>query len=232
MATIRCLFIVCLLWPGSIPVFAASPEIARFTSGGRQVSYEIFGAGNHGPLLIMLHAAGGPDVARYRDRADNFAAHGYIVLSLHYFDATDSEKLSDNNYAAWEQAVSDLVDHCRRHPGWSGRKIGLIGFSLGAMVALAAGSQAVPVNAVAEWYGSLPDPFLEKRKTMPPLLILHGEQDAVVQVVNARQLLSLCQTEHWTCESHFYPDQGHGFQGSAVEDAEKRTLDFFARKLQ
>jgi len=232
MAAIRCVFMVCLFWTGPMRVFAAPPELARFTSGGRQVSYEIFGAANRGPLLIMLHAAGGPDVARYRERAGHFAAHGYVVLSLHYFDATDSEQISDNHYAAWEQAVRDLVDQCRKHPGWSDRKIGLIGFSLGAMVALAAGSQAVPVNAVAEWYGALPDPFLEKRKTMPPLLILHGEQDAVVQVANARQIVRLCQAEHWTCESHFYADQGHGFQGSAVDDAEKRTLDFFARKLQ
>ena len=128
--------------------------------------------------------------------------------------------------------MQDLVHECKGNPKWSSRKIALIGFSLGASVALAAGSQEVPVTAIADWYGSLPDEFFNKLKGMPPLLILHGQLDEVIPIVNAQQLVRLCGMKQFTCESHFYPDQGHGFKGNALDDADKRTIDFFSRMLK
>jgi carboxymethylenebutenolidase len=107
-----------------------------------------------------------------------------------------------------------------------------MGLSLGASVALAAGSQNARVSAIADWYGSLPDDFLPKLKGMPPLLILHGNRDDVIPIINAQQLVRLCGMEHFACESHFYQDQGHGFMKGALEDADARTLDFFARTMK
>jgi len=99
-------------------------------------------------------------------------------------------------------------------------------------VALAVGSQNAPVAAIAEWYGSLPDAFFEQRKGMPPLLILHGQQDPIIPIVNAQQIARLCAIEHYSCESHFYVGEGHGFTGATLRDADQRTLEFFARKLK
>lgn len=225
------LFASLLIAISSLAAFAAPPQLAHFTSGNKQVAYEIFGDESTGALLIMLHGASGPGVPFYRQQADYFAAKGYTVLFLHYFDATGSAAPSDRNYAAWEQAVSDLIQQYRQKPDGKNRKIALMGFSLGASVVLAAGSQRVPVNAIADWYGSLPDAFFAQRKGMPPLLILHGEQDPIIPIVNAQQLVRLCAMEHYTCESHFYSDQGHGFANSALKDADNRTLDFFLREL-
>lgn len=216
----------------SLPVRAAGPETARFISGSRQVSYEIFGAKSTGPIVIMLHGAGGPNLPLYRNLAQTFAASNYTVLFLHYFDATDTVRASPGNYAIWQKAVGDLLGECKNHPDWSGRKIALLGFSLGASVALAAGSQMLPVSAVGEWYGSLPDEFFYQLKGMPPLLILHGAQDGNIPVLNAKQLIRLCEMKHFTCESHVYSDQGHGFLPPAYENAVKRTLDFFSRRLR
>jgi len=213
-------------------VFAVSQQSATYTSEGRKVSYEIFGASEAGPMLILLHGASGPGALLYREQAEYFVAHGYTVLLLHYFDATGSNTPSDKNYEVWERAVGNLIEEARRRPTWSARKICLLGFSLGASVALAAGSQSVPVAAIAEWYGSLPDAFFERRKGMPPLLILHGQRDPIIPIVNAQQLARLCEMEHYTCESHFYPGEGHGFAGSVLNDANQRTLDFFARTLK
>lgn len=196
------------------------------------MSYEIFGPANTGPIVIMLHGAGGPDVPLYRGLAQFLATQNYTVLFLHYFDATDTFRASDRNYLAWERAVSDLVDDCHKNPARGKRRIALLGFSLGASVALAAGSQAIPVAAVAEWYGSLPDEFFYKLKGMPPLLILHGQHDDNIPVANAQQILQLCGMKNFTCESHIYSDQGHGFLPPAYDDAVKRTLDFFSRQLR
>ena len=116
---------------------------------------------------------------------------------------------------------------CRRGP--EVRKVFLVGYSLGASVALGAGSEGAPVDAIAEWYGSLPDDFFYRMTGMPPLLILHGERDSNIPIGNARQLVQLCEMKQLTCDHHFYSDQGHGFAGKALEDADQRTLAFFAK---
>ena len=183
-------------------------------------------------MLILLHGASGPGVPLYREQAMYFADHGYTVLFLHYFDATGSSTPSDKNYALWEEAVINLIAETHKNPVWADRKIGLMGFSLGASVVLAAGSQDAPVGAVVDWYGSLPDAFFERRKGMPPLLILHGQQDQIIPIVNAQQLARLCEMEHYSCESHFYGGEGHGFSGASLKDADQRTLEFLARKLK
>ena len=233
MQRARLWFIVgAVLCLGSISANGNPATFSRFTTGNKSVAYEIFEEKVTGPILILLHGASGPDVPLYRQQAQFFAANGYTVLLLHYFDATGSSQPSDRNYSTWVRAIQDLMHECKGNPKWTDRRIALIGFSLGASVALAAGSQRVPVGAIADWYGSLPDAFFAQRKGMPPLLILHGMRDPVIPIINAQQLARLCDMEHQTCESHFYADQGHGFAGDALKDADARTLDFFARRLK
>ena len=217
-----------------IPVstLAQSPQTAHFTSGTRQVSYEVFGADSAGPIIIMLHGVGGPNVQLYRQMAQYLSTKSYTVLFLHYFDATDTYRGSPQNYMAWEKAVADLVQVCKSDAKWSSRKIAILGFSLGASVALAAASQMLPIAAVAEWYGSLPDEFFYHLKGMPPLLILHGQHDDNIPVSNAQQLIALCGMKNFKCESHIYPDQDHGFLPPDFEDAVKRTMDFFSKNLK
>jgi dienelactone hydrolase len=220
-----------VLCAGAGESLAAVPARAQFVSNGKTLSYEIFEGKPDGALLIFLHGASGPGVPFYRDQAQYFAEHGFTVLFLHYFE-TGNSKPSDRAYRQWVQAVNDLVVQCRKIPEWSQRKIAVMGLSLGSSVALAVGSQAIGVDAVVDWYGSLPDEFFESRKGMPPLLILHGDRDPIIPVINGQQLVRLCTMGHYTCESHFYTDQGHGFAGEALQDADKRTLDFLARTLR
>jgi dienelactone hydrolase len=223
---------LCALLLGLPTVCDASPTRGAFISGKKSVQYEVHGEESKGTILILLHGAGGPDVQFYRQQAELFAAKGYTVLVPHYFDASGSSMPNDQNYVTWVQVVSDLIHECEKSPKWSNRKIALLGFSLGASVALAAGSQQVSVGAIADWYGSLPDEFLNKLKGMPPLLILHGNRDEIIPIINGQQLVRLCGIAKFACESHFYADQGHGFNGKALEDADNRTLDFFSRKLE
>lgn len=227
----RLLPIAAVLLTLVIPASAEGPEPARFTSRNRLVSFELFGANSTGPIIIILHGASGPDVPLYRGVAQLVASNNYTVFFLHYFDATDTHRGSPETYEAWEKAVSDLIQVCKHDDRWSDRKIAILGFSLGASVALAAGSQMLPVNAVAEWYGSLPDEFFYKLKGMPPLLILHGNRDDNIPVSNAEQIIALCEMKKFECESHIYADQAHGFLPPVYQDALKRTLDFFSRHL-
>jgi carboxymethylenebutenolidase len=193
--------------------------------------YETFGDPSSPATIIVLHGASGPSIPFYQEQATFFASHGYLVLFPHYFDATTDHSPSDANYRAWVQAVTDLLIDQRSSSENNKRHFGLLGMSMGSSVALAAGSQGLPVQAIADWYGALPDSFFYNFKSMAPLLILHGEHDRNIPATNARQLQRLCQLKDLTCDSHLYPDQDHGFTGAALQDAQQRTLAFFAKHL-
>jgi len=193
---------------------------------GTQIAYDEFGDAQSASCLIVLHGSSGPDIPAYRDQAKYFGDQGFHVLMPHYFDATRGRSPNPENYQKWVSVIAEFAGECRRQV--STKKVFLLGFSLGSSVALAAGSQNVPVDAIADWYGSLPDAFFYQMKGMPPLLILHGERDVNIPIMNAQQLVKLCEMKHLECEHHFYPDQEHGFGGKALEDADRRTLAFFA----
>jgi dienelactone hydrolase len=195
------------------------------SGAGAEIAYDEFGDPQSARCLVLLHGASGP-VPFYRDHAKFFGKEGFHVLMPHYFDATRGQSPSPENYQKWASLTADFVAECRKQA--STKAVFLIGFSLGSSVALAAGSQNVSVDAIADWYGSLPDEFFYQMKGMPPLLILHGERDSNIPIVNAEQLVKVCEMKHLECEHHFYADQEHGFGGKALEDAHQRTLTFFA----
>lgn len=209
--------------------FAAEFHKTYFNFEGRAVAYDLSDSGTDKPVILVLHGASGPDISVYREQARFFSEKGFTTILLHYFDATKSSTATSENYRTWARLVDALVRQIARDSTANPRKIFLVGFSLGASVALAAGSQDVPVSAIAEWYGSLPDDFFYTMKGMPPLLILHGQQDGNIPVSNAQQLIRLCGVKHLECESHIYPDQGHGFGGQALSDADARTIQFLSK---
>jgi predicted esterase len=141
--------------------------------------------------------------------------------------ATPTSDLSPANYRRWAQVVEDIVIALRPR----NVKTVLAGEDLGASVALVAGSQKVRVDAIVEWSGLLPNQFFAQIKTLPPLLILHGEQDQQVPIVNARQLVRLCELKDFTCEAGIYPGEGHVFSSRAVDSANQRALAFFRTYL-
>ena len=119
----------------------------------------------------------------------------------------------------------------RSRPIPRNRKIALVGQDLGASVALVAGSHKPAVDAIAEWSGLLPNEFFSQVQSLPPLLIFHGEQDKQVPVVNARQLVRLCELKDFTCEAGIYPGEGHVFSAPAMDSANQRALAFFRTYL-
>lgn len=215
------------------PAVCAEHGTWQFGFEGREIAVDSYPAVSKDSrvksTLILLHGSSGPNLLLYHQQAIYFAEHGFTVVVPHFFDATKTAEPNPENYAAWARLLTDLTTSLITRTETAGSKLFLIGFSLGASVALAAGSQDLPVAAIAEWYGSLPDEFFYTFKAMPPLLILHGQRDTNIPVSNAQQLIKLCDMKQLSCENHIYPDQSHGFTGSALDDADSRTLEFFSR---
>ena len=106
-----------------------------------------------------------------------------------------------------------------------------MGFSLGSYLALSLAVHDRRVAAVAEFFGGLPKELHGAADTLPPLLIIHGENDDVVPVSEAYALEKLCQQHQIPYDIKIYPGQGHSLKGFAQMDALGQVVSFFKKTL-
>ena len=172
---------------------------------------------------------------RYRFGARTVAAAGYHVFLLHYFDRTGERRASfatlERHFPAWVATLSDAIGFVGRQPGVEPARIGVIGASLGAAVALAAAAEDARIKALVDYFGFVPPGLEESATRLPPTLILHGARDPMVDVSHARNLDALLTRLRVAHETKIYSDQGHGFAGAAAMDAAMRVSGFLARHL-
>ena len=204
-----------------------------FLSGQLKIhidEYHSKGANPSRTAIVMLCGSGGLEspAMPYRDEATALAERGYDVYVPHYLDAT-SGSVGDpaSKYPLWVSAVNDAIGSI------SGReqsaRIVLLGYSLGASVALAQASRDPRVSAVVDWSGSLPDEYARAATALPPILILHGESDATIPIDDAVQLTKLCEVLKSRCEFHVFPRESHEFSPGALRSANQFIWTFLER---
>jgi carboxymethylenebutenolidase len=219
-----------------LPTITQSHSV--FTSGGQSIAYDAFApaaGGKHYPTIISLYGSGG-DHAGMAAPASVFAEHGFAVYVLHYFDRTGHEEVNDKptilrNFPAWGKAVWDTISHLEKQPEVDPARIGLLGFSLGAYLALSVAAVDPRVQAVVEFYGGLPKEMKFFMRRLCPTLILHGEADSTIPVQEAYDLRDLLEKKQIPYEMQIYPGIGHGFPSDTWQDARQRTLAFFQKYL-
>ena len=206
-----------------------------FESQGKTIAierYEPKAPGRY-PAVLVVHGAGGMTIGGpwFRESARMLARRGYVAHVVHYFDLTGT-RVADlpamrKHFPAWMKVLADGVANASRQPNVDPKRVGLLGFSLGSYLSLSLSVYDPRVLAVVEYFGGLPDELLMDVKSLPPVLILHGEVDPVVPVAQAKALETLCKDKKIPYEICLYPGQGHGFLGEPGRDASRRTLAFF-----
>ena len=218
--------------------------VEGFPSSGKKIRVERFSTAHPGyhPAVFLTYGSSGLTARgdALRDYARRLAEHGYVVFLIHYFDATDSATagtlpVSLPHFRVWTKALEDGIAYASKDPQVDRHRIGILGFSLGAFLALWESSQDPRVKAVVEYYGGT-GLFLAAPKRMPATLILHGEKDSFVPVAEAHKLERLLEKQRAPYEIRIYPNQEHGFDGpegdpAAAKDAWERTLAFFDKYL-
>jgi carboxymethylenebutenolidase len=184
--------------------------------------------------VILAHGSGGPfhGLDPYAQQAANFGVHVFVV---HYFERTGHSWVYPSQIEAhfldWLQTLKDAVSFVEEQPGVDPRRIGLLGFSLGAYLSLSLATQDSRIAAVAELFGGLPEYFAKDAANLPPVLILHGGEDHTVPVREARTLEQLLKQHNVPYQIKIYADQGHIFRGLAQLDAMRRVVGFFRKYL-
>jgi len=164
------------------------------------------------------------------------AQRGFAVFVPHYFERTGTHGVADKQTAVryfplWGKTIWDAISHLQELPRVDPQNIGLVGFSLGAYLALSVAAVDSRVKAVVEFFGGFPKEMKLFMRRLCPTLILHGENDATVPVSEAYHLQELLEKESIPHEVQIYPGVGHGFTGEIWEDAGRRTLAFLQKYL-
>jgi len=215
-------------------------SVGSFESLGKTIGVERFEpkeSGRH-PAIVVLHGAGGMDIGgpEFRQFARALAARGYVAHVVHYFDQTGTRHADAaaiaRNYSAWMVTINDAITSLAKREDVDPKRIGLLGFSLGSYLSLSVASRDRRVSAVVEYFGGLPDLFSLNLKRFPPTLILHGEDDPVVPVSEARKLERLLRDKELPFEIRVYPGQGHRFTGADGLDAFNRSIAFFDKHVK
>jgi carboxymethylenebutenolidase len=182
--------------------------------------FEPAAPGRH-PAVVVVHGADGLQASGelYRREARELARRGYAVFLVHYFDRTghsevSPKKIKKEDFQAWHETVHEAVRYAAGQPGVDKKWIGLVGFSLGAYLALAVAAEPdCPVAAVVGLFGGLPKELHERVKTLPPVLIVHGDKDEVVPLAEAHKLRDLMAARRLTLEVEIYKGVDHVFTG-------------------
>jgi len=212
-----------------------------FHSGSKTVAIERFdppAKGTHRAILLV-HGGGGPQ-GEWRSGGilQGLVQAGYSVFVPHYFDGEGgawTRSPNPDQFFAYVRTLNDATRYMAQQPDVESKKIGLVGLSLGGYLVLGlaeeTNSHPPPLHSpeiagVVEFFGGMPQFAIPRMTTMPPVLILHGEDDDVVPVSMAYDLEKLLRSKGVNYEMKIYPHQGHGFSGDALEDADKRMVSF------
>jgi dienelactone hydrolase len=208
-----------------------------FESGGKSILLDAYlpnASGATLPAVVALHGAGGNVVGMER-YANVLAARGFAVYVLHYFDRTGTVSADlqtmKRNFPSWMKTLWDAISFVEKQPQVDRERIGLLGFSLGAYLALSNSTIDKRVKVVVEFFGGLPKEMRLFMMRFCPVLILHGEADATVPVEEAYQLQKLLEKKNVPYEIKIYPGEGHGFESEIWRDAGERSLEFLQKYL-
>jgi carboxymethylenebutenolidase len=219
-------------------MYSITQSHLSFESGGKNIRLDCFvpdGNEQRFPAVIGLHGSGGGH-ASMADPAGLLAGRGFAVYVLHYFDRTGTTEIDGlqtifRHFPVWMKTLWDAMSFVARQPEVDPERIGLLGFSLGAYLALSASAIDSRIQAVVEFFGGMPKEMKFFTRRLCPVLILHGDQDKTVPVEEAYHLQQLFEKKHIAYEMQIYPGAGHGFSGETWRDAGLRTLAFLEKYL-
>jgi carboxymethylenebutenolidase len=196
------------------------------------------------PGVVVLPGSSGWH-SQYVEIAGTLAAAGFVAMALDYLAESGREPSPEaemHHWQTWEDTVRNAIGHlqqtwCRHHP-----PIGLVGYSLGAYLAVSVASALPEVKAVVEFFGGGgrgPKSLEDQVSALPPLLILHGEADSVVPLASGCQLRDAALAQGRHVEMHTYPGAEHAFNASwnphysesEAADSTLRTIEFLHQWL-
>lgn len=215
-------------------------ENTTFPWKGRQVRMETYRLKDVAAIkstVFLLHGIGGMpgDGALLREIAVALARSGHEAVVVRYFDSTGhwivSRGMAMRHGPEWRQVLTAIaLEQRKKTPG---RKLGVLGYSLGGFLAVAMAAEDLQLDALAVMSGGL----LEQHEgrdvsKLPPLLILHGGNDTIVMPERSAVLEQRAISAGVPVEREVFDGEGHAFGKAAKQRAIEKMTGFFDTHLR
>jgi dienelactone hydrolase len=161
-----------------------------FTSRGTQHKITIYPApadGKTHAMILVLHGNAGlnaPFGSQIQSYAKSFAELGYLVAVPQYYH-DDLPHLDDGNPLPHVATLSDAIAKVAASSNVDPKRLGLIGYSLGAATAMTyiASNAAGTVKVLVDFFGPIEgNPIIASGVAQfPPTIMLHNKKDEVVR---------------------------------------------------
>lgn len=212
------------------------------------------------PVVLVNHGGGGPEPT-YEGMCLQLAEIGYYAVAMTFRGYYGSE--GNQEYGKGEiRDLLNLVNHLKSETDLvDPSRLGMFGYSRGALNALLTCEQSRDFKAVAVWsapvdmirhhrinpfiedlIGGEPDELPEEYRLRSPIhfvdwitcpvLIIHGEMDEVIPVEHAYMLASELKGYGKEFELRIYPGEEHIFTPRAFYSAWKETISFLNKYLR
>jgi carboxymethylenebutenolidase len=233
------------------PDASAGWQHGQFTANGKPVDeYHCApGAGAPHPALILLHGASprGAGYAFFEKMCTDLAADGFYTEFIEYYSQTEAVQAGERremrkDFPVWLAEIRAGIDALDKNPAVDPKRVGMMGYSLGAFLSLSTGAtDPGALAAIVEYYGGLPPRLRGQAANLPPTLILHGAADVLVPVQEARDLDALLSKLDRPHQIHIYPGANHAFNfpglamwynATDAEDARQRSIRFLDANLR
>lgn len=226
------------------------PEHAEELTASSPLAMAIYkpaGAGRF-PALILVHTCGGlrPETRNWTREA---LSRGYVVFVIDSLGPRGLKTVCHppSPVSIW-RGVKDsfqALDHLKRFEFVDPDRVGLMGFSWGAMVGLLASSKTVAdafspskrFSAVASFYpgcyfpasGTRAEIEFLRTDTDRPVLALMGESDTETPPADCVSRLQALKDRGGPVSWHLYPKATHCWDCSSLDKLS--TVDFLGRKV-
>jgi len=223
------------------------------TTKGRMVEFSAEGVSGRGYLVspekprrkvLVLHAWWGLNDF-FKTFADRLASQGFLAFAPDLYDGPVAKSVDeakglhskvDNKRI--EKVVLGAAEYLHSIPSLPGRKMGVIGFSMGAALSLELSTlKPENIGAVVVYYGTYPMDF---SKAQASYLGHFAPDDEWEPLSEVRALEGKLREAGRETSFYFYPGTKHWFveenrpveyNPDAADLAWKRTLEFLNRKL-
>ena len=134
-------------------------------------------------------------------------------------------------FIPWTATVERAVSYVQGFSCVDPNRVGLLGLSLGGFVGTSVAANDSRIRSVVTLSGGMPDPVAANLRHMPPTLIVHGDQDQDVPVMEAYKLHNNMASKGLWHDLEILPCEGHLPYQTYKEAVAKKVLSFFDRTL-
>jgi dienelactone hydrolase len=225
------------------PHFGAGCARDDLTFGQSRVKAELCrSTSTGGRAVVILHGCGGFSTFDHR-LATDLPSYGISTLDVDLFGLTpppgtkgfcDAHGRAGDVFGKWIEVAQGGAAKLRATAGIDPRGVGVVGWSLGGGVALAAAAGSPgerPFDAVAGFStGSFVDPAFVS--SLPPTILLSGGTTDAIPLADTLPLYDTLRADHIPAQLYVYAHGSHGWPGKQGTLGIRHAADFLHRYLR